>query len=324
MDLNYRILWFEDTDESFETLGRRTQRYVESQNLKCCIDRIKGAAEFEEIKPNINLYEILVVDLKLSEDSKGYDIIETIRQGQYVNDVLFYSSEGEAALEDILKQHRLEGVFITDRKNAVFMGKIQKLIDKSIRRSENVINIRGIVLDETSEFDVLMCDITKIVCTFIGEDEIASLKSHMVKVLEEYVSGVGEKLKRYSADGKWDISKLLDERDFNSNMKARTLNYILKNSKNPKIVQACEKNKGLLPEIYDSETIRFVDAFTNDISQFRNKLAHVKDINTTTPLYIGNVNGKDYYCDGEFCAMMRNSLIKYGKWLKSLYSDLSM
>ena len=153
MDINYRILWFEDTDESFDALGRRTKRYVESQNLRCTIDRLQGVSEFDSKKPDINSYEILVVDLKLSEESKGYSIIETIRQSNFVNDILFYSSDGVAVLESILKEHRLEGVFITDRKNDDFMFKIQQLIDKSIRRSENVINIRGIVLEPVHTID---------------------------------------------------------------------------------------------------------------------------------------------------------------------------
>jgi len=323
MDINYRILWFEDTDESFETLGRRTKRYVESQNLRCTIDRIQGASEFDSMKPDINSYEILVVDLKLSEESKGYNIIETIRQSNFVNDILFYSSDGVAVLESLLKEHRLEGVFITDRKNDEFMFKIRQLIDKSIRRSENVINIRGIVLDETSEFDTLMCDIITEVCSFITEGEIKALKKYMSKTIQNYLKDVNKLSTAYADDGNWDISCLLLERDFNSMMKAKTLNYVLKSIDNGRIVQACNQNKALLPEVYNENSICFVEAYNRDILMFRNKLAHVKYTNTTTPALIGEINGKTYYCNKEFCAMMRDVLIKYGKWLTSIYNEIA-
>ena len=323
MDINYRILWFEDTVESFDALGRRTKRYVESQNLRCTIDRLQGVSEFDSKKPDINSYEILVVDLKLSEESKGYSIIETIRQSNFVNDILFYSSDGVAVLESILKEHRLEGVFITDRKNDDFMFKIQQLIDKSIRRSENVINIRGIVLDETSEFDTLMCDIINTVCCFITEEEIASLKKYMSKALKDFVTEANKLLDSYGDDGQWDISNLLAERDFNSMMKAKTLNYVLKSINNPRIIQACNQNKTILPAAYNGDKICFVKAYNHDIIVFRNKLAHVKNINTTNPALIGEVDGKKYYCDKEFCAMMRDSLIKYEKWLTSIYNTIT-
>lgn len=31
MDIDYKILWFEDTDEPYDTLSRRTKRYVEQK-----------------------------------------------------------------------------------------------------------------------------------------------------------------------------------------------------------------------------------------------------------------------------------------------------
>ena len=52
MDITYKILWFEDTDESFETLSRRTTRYVEAKNLRCQITRIYGVSDF-----NISQYD---------------------------------------------------------------------------------------------------------------------------------------------------------------------------------------------------------------------------------------------------------------------------
>ena len=183
MDLNYKILWFEDTDESFDTLSRRTERYVNSKNLRCQIRRVWGSSDFDLAAYDLNTYEILVVDLRLSEHSCGYDIIRAIREGNYVNDVLFYSAEGVQVLSAIMKEYGLEGVFITDRNHKIFVPKIKQLIDKSIRRSENVINIRGIVMDETSEFDTQMCEIVNAVQPHMTKEEVLSLKEYIANHL---------------------------------------------------------------------------------------------------------------------------------------------
>lgn len=321
MDINYRILWFEDTEESYATLSRRTTRYVEEQNLKCIIDRIQGVHEFEEKNPDINSYEMLVVDLKLSEDSKGYDIIEAIRHGNFVNDILFYSSEGIRVLEEILKTHRLEGVFITDRKNKEFMEKIQQLIDKSIRRSENIITIRGIVMDETSEFDTIMCEIINATCRNMDGAELISLKKYMRKALQDYSKDVNGLQTKYNEAGNWDINALLLENNFNSMMKAKTLNYVLKH--NQKLIEVRNDARDLLPNIYNEEKIQFVEAYKRDILDFRNKLAHVKNIGAKLPVLIGEIGGEIYYCDKEFCSKMRKSLINYGNWLSRIAEDMS-
>lgn len=61
-----------------------------------------------------------------------------------------------------MKREGLEGVFLADRNNGEFIEKVQLLIDKAIRRAENLINIRGIVMDTTSGFDNKIRDLVSI------------------------------------------------------------------------------------------------------------------------------------------------------------------
>ncbi len=323
MDINYRILWFEDTDESFETLSRRTERYVNSKNLKCKIDRIWGASDFDIAKMDLNVYEILVVDLRLSENSKGFDIINAIRNGNYVNDILFYSAEGLDALDGIMKENRMEGVYISDRNHKTFMPKIQRLIDKSIRRSENVISIRGIVMDETSEFDTQMCEIANAALVHMSSDEKNRLKAYIKSLLQKSVETASELVGKYGDINEWNISDVLQERDFNSMMKAKTLNHILNLSTNERINSTVDSCKDTLPQAFKGRKAVFVSAYDDEVIKFRNQLAHVKNLYAKTPVFIGRINGTDYYCDAGFCSMIRSKLIEYGDWFKMLYNSLA-
>ncbi len=326
MDINYKILWFEDTDESYETLSRRTERYVVKKNLRCYIERVYGTSDFDITKYDLNSYEVLVVDLQLSHGSKGYEIIEAIRACNYVNDVLFYSAAGVDALDRAMKEYRLEGVFLSERDNRLFMEKMRQLIDKSVRRSENVINIRGIVMDETSEFDSQMSEIISIAHALMSPNEVTMLKNYINKKLlkpksEELASLLG----KYPADGTWAISDLLEEHEFNSMMRARLVNKIVNMNGNASIAHAVVQCADILPEAYPTVGGKalFADAYDKNIIKFRNKLAHVKQLNAQSPVFIGEINGVEYKCDASFCTMIRDSLIRYGNWFEALYEKLS-
>ena len=325
MDINYKILWFEDTDESYETLSRRTQRYVESKNLRCQIKRIYGVADFDISQYDLNSYEVLVVDLQLSQDSKGYEIIDAIRTSNYVNDILFYSSAGVSTLESAMKEYRLEGVFLSDRDNRMFMEKIRQLIDKSVRRSENIINIRGIVMDETSEFDSQMKDIVLAAQQLLTPDEIASIKKYVSKdLLQKKIESATILLNKYPDGGEWEIADLLNENEFTSMMRARLVNKILGLNSNSKIRELMNSCRDVLPELYPTPSgkLQFTKAYDDNVIQFRNKLAHVKKLNAENPVYIGNVGGIDYRCDSSFCTMMRDTLIRYRHWFETVYDKL--
>lgn len=325
MDINYKILWFEDTDESYETLSRRTERYVVKKNLRCQIERVYGTSDFDITQYDLNSYEVLVVDLQLSHGSKGYEIIEAIRAGNYVNDVLFYSAAGVDTLEEVMKEYRLEGVFLSERDNRLFMEKMRQLIDKSVRRSENVINIRGIVMDETSEFDVQMSDIIIAAKMMMSTTEVTAIKKYISsKLLQPKAKELADLAAKYSADGDWAISDLLAEHEFNSMMRARLVNKIVNMKGNTRISQAVSQCTNILPEAFPSTGGKavFADSYDKNVIRFRNKLAHVKQLNAQNPVVIGEINGVEYRCDATFCAMIRETLIRYGKWFNMLNDKL--
>lgn len=60
----------------------------------------------------------------------------------------------------------------------------------------------------------------------------------------------------------------------------------------------------------------------HNIIVFRNKLAHVKQLNAKRPVLIGTINGTEHKCDSQFCSMMRETLIRYGHWFDEIYDRL--
>ena len=133
MDLTFRIIWFEDVDEWYNTTSRRVSRYIKNKNFKVDIMRIKKASDFDLTEYQLQNYDLLIIDYDLEKIYEkdcvksiyGTDIIHMIRNGNFLNDILFYSSHGFDIINQVMKREGLEGVFLADRNNGEFIEKVQ-------------------------------------------------------------------------------------------------------------------------------------------------------------------------------------------------------
>ena len=56
----------------------------------------------------------------------------------------------------------IDGVYLTKRDYTIFTEKAEKLITKIVKRSEDIVNLRGFVLDNTSDFELRIKEILNI------------------------------------------------------------------------------------------------------------------------------------------------------------------
>ena len=315
MDLTFKIIWFEDVDEWYNTTSRRVQRYIENKNYKVNIQRIKKASDYKLNKLELYNCDLLIIDYELEKvydqngekNIYGSDIIQMIRDGNFFNDILFYSSHGYDVINDIMKQKGLQGVFITDRTNREFMSKVQSLIDKAVRRSSNLINIRGIVMDTTSEFDNKITDLINIIWPLLdNEKEIQIANKIKKKILEDNIKTAKKLETKYTNINKENINNLLSERDFSAMRKARLLSWCIESNKELKnklqttFKENLQLNNG-------NEYNKFFEQYNNDIIKYRNALAHVKNSPIDSTQIIGKVDGEDIIFDQNLCNKLRKN-----------------
>lgn len=327
MDLTFKIIWFKDVDEWYNTTSRRVQRYIENKNYKVNIQRIKKASDYKLNKLELYNCDLLIIDYELEKvydqngekNIYGSDIIQMIRDGNFFNDILFYSSHGYDVINDIMKQKGLQGVFITDRTNREFMSKVQSLIDKAVRRSSNLINIRGIVMDTTSEFDNKITDLINIIWPLLdNEKEIQIANKIKKKILEDNIKTAKKLETKYTNINKENINNLLSERDFSAMRKARLLSWCIESNKELKnklqttFKENLQLNNG-------NEYNKFFEQYNNDIIKYRNALAHVKNSPIDSTQIIGKVDGEDIIFDQNLCNKLRKKLLNYEKVLNNLY-----
>lgn len=300
MDLTFRIIWFEDVDEWYNTTSRRVSRYIKNKNFKVDIMRIKKASDFDLTEYQLQNYDLLIIDYDLEKIYEkdcvksiyGTDIIHMIRNGNFLNDILFYSSHGFDIINQVMKREGLEGVFLADRNNGEFIEKVQLLIDKAIRRAENLINIRGIVMDTTSGFDNKIRDLVSIMWPVLGDKE-AEIANN--------------------------IDDLLNERDFSAIRQARLLSWCIESNEmiKRKFQEILKKYLYMSNgEVHD----KFFELYKNDIVLYRNALAHIKNTpSIDSKVIIGEVDGKAVQFDQQLCDALRKKLLSYENILDEMY-----
>ncbi|MBC1285909.1 hypothetical protein HB818_09075 [Listeria booriae] len=315
MDLNYRILWFEDNDEWFESISSKVEKYIEGKNLKVSINRVRRG---DEKVSDYGAYEIMVVDYQLEGDTYGNTAIQAIRDEKYYNDVIFYSSAGNQNISKVLSEEGLQGVFTSDRNRKELLPLIHSLVDKSLRRSESIVNIRGVVMDSTSSYDSMVSELILKLCDQFTASDGESLKNIIDYINTTLLMNYNEKsnkfLQNYSEFDGDKLNELLEEREFNSYMKIRLLN---------KALCMDYSNKAKIEEAYfevfdeDGSKMNFMRHYEEDVLQHRNDLAHASPKFTEKgEMFIGKKGGKDIIFNAELCDNIRANLIKYEQLFK--------
>lgn len=164
MNTNYRILWIDDTEDYYESAVELIRDIVSENNM---VPQIKYYEHYEDYEAEelagfdaeiFNQYDQLIIDYALSGIT-GDSIIRNLRARGIYTDIVFYSSEFTKMQEELQKGTQLDGVFLADRNDLTSV--VGNVIKKNLRREYNIANIRGLIMDNSSEFDYI-CRITAV------------------------------------------------------------------------------------------------------------------------------------------------------------------
>lgn len=301
MNTTFRILWFEDEVAWFKMEKLRVNEILTEYYLKPEIVR-KSGDDFNIDEMTSNNYDLILMDYKLSEGITGDIIVSAIRENNILTDVLFYSSEEQNMLAAITKEMPpIDGVYLTKRDYKEFTEKVKKLIGKIVRRSEDIVNLRGFVMDVASDFEVRIQEILNIVWNRFNDTE--------KDILENAVNTKIEKNEKRDQKNKQKVLKsrpifqsAVNNKHFFSHSDRL---YLLEEAINILI-----ENYNLTEEEFSS----FKRKYEENISHYRNALSHKKPTdnsieitkNTWIPL------------DEELHQKMRENLNRYNDLIEKL------
>ena len=320
MRLTFNILWFEDTPSITDGIIEPVREHLEEQGyyLKI-VDILKDSTGLDVIIQNVNEkkldVDLILMDHNLAGGEKGGKLIETIRTGELLTDIVFYS-EHRGFRDEI---GLLDSIYITDRDD--LEGKIIAVADHILKKALDLANLRGLVMAETSELEEL---IRQIILTSLEKGILISpekIRRNIKKRLKKRLKGRDRALEQLVVDGD-EPSKPLDfveKLDFDG--RSRTLEELLESySKRKK--QDDEINGNIIKLPFDSFDHK---AFQIEVIKKRNNLAHVKESTNQDGRKILKANKEgqeDFVFDTQTAFEIRENLKKYYDILTGIYNAL--
>lgn len=312
MNTQFRILWIDDSFDYYESTEELIQAQVLSNNMIPSIHFFDDYEEFrrkeldnfeEEI---FNRYDLLIIDYALS-DITGIEIIQELRKKQIYTDIVFYSSELPKMRDEVKRGDLLDGIFFADRKDLT--SAVNNVIRKNMRREYSIANIRGLIMDSTSEFDYI--------CRITATDLFSKLSEEDQKDVETQLREFVEAASRRSTKTFEGLDRKKGQRYVSTAM--NSTDYVMSNVDRYSILNLILQRSGLftyVPEDLDK-------CYDVDVIKARNKLAHSMLFygECQKKLHITKVRQElkcDMKCDDckaeydlEACELLRKKLFDY-------------
>lgn len=145
--LKYKALWIDDTPESAEPKIEGIQDFLEEEGFvfeHILKDNTKGI----EIHLNDPDLDIIITDFNLTGIT-AYDLIAKIRKQHRYIELVLYSENPPSDFETVLKS--FQGIYGCTRRDVEDV--IKDVIRNSIKRTQGINNMRGIVISEAIDIE---------------------------------------------------------------------------------------------------------------------------------------------------------------------------
>lgn len=304
MNIDYKILWFEDIESSFNAKKRLVKRVVE--NLGFIFPEPRNEVNSDNIDNiDFQIYDLIIADLNLANGDKGSAILNTIRDKGIYTEVVFYSSEGEDYVRRELSKFQIDGAYCADRANEDFIDKVEKVIYTTVKKVQDLNNMRGLIMAETSDIDKTMFEIIQ---TVLSRNPNGLGEKLSFIIFENVSSKVGEKKEKFEKYNGKRIDKILsDNVMFDSSEKTKAVQFI---------IEAIE-HEITTPHKNDSFKTSY-----SEVTKKRNLLGHETNKPIAGVITVGS-GGSAFTFDDDFCVDIRRRVKKHGDDLDKLLDLVS-
>lgn len=292
MQITYNILFIENENDWIDSIEESIRDYLDERWFSLNLER---TGVFPVNIGDFNKFDIIVVDLNLDNNETGDEAINRIRaSGSVYTEILFYSSEGE----DIIRRKLIDlwwfdGVYCSKRDGGELIKNLKWLIYTTIRKSQDLNNLRGLVMAETSELDRMIKGLNRILIenNKVSESKIIERKPKLLEYHKEQIKNIEEIV---------NFLDLLESGHFSANFSWRTLCSF-----------ADCPNNSLKKSDFES--------YRSEIIELRNLLAHhPEDDSTSEEMRIKKTDGNiKSFTEGDFIEV-RKKISSY----KKLFSEM--
>jgi len=219
MTQQFSLLWVEDNDRVVDSQIGDIERFLETKGFQLNLLRDDDGKKYQHFIGE-EYIDIILTDYHISEDIKGTDIIKYVRDKRILTDILFYSVD-ESVFDDeetYAKLGKYGLIEVWEDKDII--EPLKDLIEKNIRRCEDIIFLRGVVISESVELEL---KINSFVAGYFKIQEELADDFHNFVLESGYVPMAGKK--------KW-MSLILEKNNLRNDSELRglltKLDYVVK------------------------------------------------------------------------------------------------
>lgn len=267
MKLDYNILWVDDRimERPFQKILGETKQFLSNQYFNCKVIEAEDFNEFKEIFTSNKEFDIIITDYSLNDGTFGNQVIDFIRDSQHnFTEIFFYSANNNVKDIKLFSNNRITFFQLTGGDYKELEVEIIEVINQTIKKFQNIVAMRGMIMNEVSSLDAQMLDIVE---NYINKSEHQKI---IDRVLDELINFHGEKLEKS-----------------NKYKKNNTFNKVLVEP----ILFSSSQRASAIEEIADSLGIpNFIQEFRTKIIKVRNEFAHAVHVKD-------EVSGREYFKD---------------------------
>lgn len=237
------ILHIDDNPRAVESEINQVRRYIEEKGFKLIITPDLGKNFISLLKDNH--IDIVLTDYNLSQNIDGLKIIQEIQKKKIWVDILFYTA---TSIRDSIRNKLVTYQFTEISENKNISEPLKRMIDKNIRRWEDISYLRGIVISVTIDLEI---NLNKFIADYF------EIKKKKINDFHDFI---------------------LENSSSQFEIKIKAMEKIIKQESFSKII--CQKLKEKNPKKSDKnimdDYIGRLRADLRYVQQTRNKLAHCK------------------------------------------------
>jgi len=300
MKLNYKIIWVEDKIDTrpFLSLIDNVKSHLENEFFNVHIDTAEDFEEFKEKYEDSITYDLIITDLNLNE-SHGNEVIDFIRDEKHIlTEIFFYSANSELSTTKLVNSSRITFYQLDGQDyHKELQNSIIEVINLTIAKFQNIITMRGMIMQETSSLDLKMEEIVR------KQLSNQNLEEHITPLLSTIFDNIFANAKeKYEKAEKRKVKDILrDTVLFNSSQKIFALGAIL--------------------EIMKEEN--FASKYNDEVILIRNQFAHAELKKNKQGKEYFKVKGEEVYFDKDLCKKIRRDLNNYIKKINVIENKIN-
>lgn len=290
MKLEYKILWIDNVNAIYTDHQSTIEEHLTNLGFTPIIEKGADYQAFDKFKSNLKQFDLFLLDYKLDGTQNGNEIIKNIRDEHSIyTDVIFYSTLPDEVRKRIYDD-KLNGVYYTSRKFDEFEEDVISIIDVTIKKVQDVNNLRGLIMAEVAELDRMKESILK---KYSEKKKCGTIENYIIEKLNKSYADNLKKVAKYTSSS---LNDIFENLYVDSDKKARGIKKVQSD--------------------FDEKSYR------ENILYTRNKFAHIEEISGTDEngepcKFIGDIPFTE-----EKCIEIRKEIKNYKEILEDIKNSI--